>query len=110
LKPGDSVRLSTGKNVFRKGYLGGWTDEIFRVKSCQTTDPVTYEVIDAGGETIKGRLYAEELQKVDEPEEYAVEKILKTRRRAGRVEYFVKWKNYPPSANSWVDNVKRIAH
>jgi hypothetical protein len=109
LKPGDSVRMSAGKNVFRKGYVGGWTDEIFRVKSCQTTTPVTYEEVDAVGEVLKGRFYGEELQKVDELEEYVVEKVLKTRRRAGRIEYFVKWKNYPSTTNSWVDDVKRLA-
>ena len=36
-----------------------------------------------------------------EEEEYQVEKILRVRMRAGRKEYFLKWKNYPDSENTW---------
>ena len=32
---------------------------------------------------------------------YEVEKILRRRVKAGRVEYFLKWKGYPSSENSW---------
>lgn len=43
----------------------------------------------------------EEETEGQEEEEYAVEKILKRRRKNGRVEYFLKWKNYPDSSNTW---------
>jgi len=36
-------------------------------------------------------------------EQFDVEKILKTRRRAGKVEYLVKWLGYPKKINSWTD-------
>ena len=35
-------------------------------------------------------------------EVYDVEKVLKTRRRGGKVEHLVKWKGYPDKFNSWV--------
>ena len=35
---------------------------------------------------------------------YDVEKVLKTRRRNGRIEYYVKCKGYPYKINSWIDS------
>ena len=75
------------------------------------TVPVTYGLQDLADEDIKGRFYEQELQKVVETERvYVVEKILKTRKRAGKIEYFVKWRSYPDKFNSWVDNVDTVLH
>ncbi|VDN98154.1 unnamed protein product [Rodentolepis nana] len=35
------------------------------------------------------------------PDEYIVEKVLRVRIRSGVKEYFLKWKGYPDSENSW---------
>ena len=109
LNIGDCVRMSRSSVTFRKGYVGGWTEEIFNVTACYPTVPVTYAVSDASGEPIKGRFYEWELQKVDKPVDgyYVIEKILKTRRLSGRVEYFVKWRGYPDSMNSWTNEVRK---
>ena len=42
-------------------------------------------------------------EEVEEEEEaYVVEKILKKRTtKSGKVEYFLKWKNYPDTDNTW---------
>jgi hypothetical protein len=36
---------------------------------------------------------------------YIVEKVLKTRKRNGKLKYFVKWKGYPDKFNSWTTDV-----
>ena len=73
------------------------------------THPVTYGLKDATGESIKGSFYEPELQTVDKTDDvYVVEKVLKTRRRGGRVEYFVKWRGYPDKFNSWTADVVKI--
>ena len=110
LKVGDHVRVSEERRVFAKGYAGSWSTEIFRVKERYPTVPVTYSLNDAPGETIKGRWYEWELQFIVPPSDdyYHVEKILKTRKRGKRIEYFVKWLGYPDSMNSWTDAVRQL--
>jgi hypothetical protein len=107
---GQTVRLSTSRMVFRKGYLGSWSEEIFTVTDRYPTVPVTYGIKDAAGEPVKGKMYELELQAVDKPADdfYLVERVLRTRRRGGKVEHLVKWLGYPESMNSWVEDVRRV--
>jgi Chromo (CHRromatin Organisation MOdifier) domain len=110
LRVGDTVRISFTRKIFRKGYVGNWSEELFTVSALHPTVPVTYDVTDAAGDTIKGRFYEWELQKVVKPADdyYVVEKILKSRRRGGKVEYLVKWRGYPDSMNSWSSDVRPV--
>jgi hypothetical protein len=101
---GDTVRISGAKRVFAKGYRDKWSEEIFKVCHVYVTDPVTYGLTDYTGERIKGKFYAEELQKVVK-EVFRIEKVLKTRVRSGRTEYYVKWLGYFDKFNSWVDDI-----
>jgi hypothetical protein len=104
LKVGDKVRISKTRRVFGKGYLPNWTEEIFTVNEAIRTKPTTYKLADYDGEVLEGSFYDRELQKVTKTDDvYKVEHILRTRRRAGRKEYFVKWRGYPKKFNSWVD-------
>ena len=41
---------------------------------------------------------------VKENNVYDVEKVLRTRRRNDKVEYYVKWIGYPDKFNSWTDS------
>jgi len=104
---GDMVRITMQKRPFRKGYLGQWSEEIFEIASRLATTPVTYEVRDLAGELIKGRFYEPEVQKVlkSRDEYFDVDRILKTRKRAGKIEYLVSWKGYPAKFNSWVSDI-----
>lgn len=97
-KVGDHVRLSKYRTVFEKGYTPNWTAEIFRIRKVQySTDPITYLLADYQNREIKGSVYAEELQPVQQPDVYLVEKII--RRRNGKA--YVKWLGFGPEHNSW---------
>jgi hypothetical protein len=83
--------------------------ELFVIAVRYATAPVTYGLKDLTGEEIKGRFYEQELQKVIKTDsEYIIEKVLKTRKRNGQVEYFVKWKGYANKFNSWTTDVHTV--
>ena len=74
------------------------------------TSPVTYAIKDVADEVIKGRFYEPELHLIiNEDNVYDVEKVLKTRRRNGKIEYYVKWKGYPDKFNSWIDSCSLVS-
>lgn len=45
-KIGDKVRINKYKNVFAKGYIGNYTEEIFSISKVLNTTPVTYKIED----------------------------------------------------------------
>ena len=105
LKLGDYVRISKTKRTFRKSYLPSWTTELFTITHVKRTTPVTYIIADSDGEELKGSFYTQELQRVQPPEMYDIESIIKKRKKRGKVQFFVKWANYPNSFNSWVEDI-----
>ena len=107
---GDAVRISRRKGTFDKSYEGNWSREIFKIDSRLPTVPVTYTLTDLMGESIKGRFYQPEIQKIThrQDEQFAIDKIIKTRRRGGKVQYFVSWVGYPAKFNSWIDEFQSI--
>ena len=65
---GDHVRISKYKNVFSKGYLPNWSEEIFIINKVKNTVPWPYLINDLKGEEIKRIFYEKELQKTDQKE------------------------------------------
>ena len=110
---GDTVRIAMSRHSpFVKGYTDKWTRELFEIGSRLPTVPSTYALKDMSGESIKGKFYEQELQKVTQRRDahFHIDKILKTRRGAdGKVRYFVSWVGYPSKFNSWVDAVVPIS-
>ena len=104
---GDKVRISMQRRPFKKGYVGNWSEELFVVGTRLPTSPVTYKLKDLAGDDIKGTFYTDELQFVTKLDDalFDVERIVKTRKRAGKVEYLVKWRGYSDKFNSWVDTL-----
>ena len=95
---GDKVRLNKKFRPFKKGYLPGWTEEVFLVQRIHTTQPVvTYKLTEWNGTPIKGTFY-EDVQKVVEPDKalFRIDQVLK---RKGK-QVFVSWKGWPKEYNS----------
>ena len=97
-KVGDHVRISRDKNIFAKGYMPNWSEEVFVIKKVKNTVPWTYVIKDLNGEEITETFYEKELQKTSQ-EEFRIEKVI---RRKGH-KLYVKWKGYDVSFNSWID-------
>ena len=85
-KVGDHVRISKYKNIFAKGYMPNWSEEVFVIKKIKNTVPRTYVI---NGEENIGTFYEKELQKINQ-EEFRIEKVI--RRKGDKL--YVKWKGY----------------
>ena len=73
----DHVRISNYTNIFAKGYVPNWSEEIFVVEKIKDTVPWSYVISDLNEEEIIGSFYEKELQKTNR-KEFRIEKILKT--------------------------------
>ena len=75
-KVGDYVRISKYKNIFAKGYMPNWSEEIFVIKKVKNTVLWTYIINDLNGEEIIGAFYEKELQGTNQ-QEFRIEKVIK---------------------------------
>ena len=97
-KVGDHVRTSKYKNIFAKGYIPNWSEEVFVIKKVKNTVPWTYVINDLNGEEITESFYEKELQKTNQKES-RTEKVIK--RKGDKL--YIKWKGYDNSLNCWID-------
>ena len=102
-KVGDRVRISKYKNIFAKGYMPNWSEEIFVINKVKNTIPRTYVINDLNDEEITRTFYEKELQKTNQ-EEFRIEKVI--RRKGDKL--YVKWKGYHNSFNSWIDKASLV--
>ena len=98
-KIGDRVRISLEKNIFEKGYVTNWTEEIFVIYDIKYSNVPYYYLKDLNNEKLEGIFYEQELQKTKQDDLYIIEKILKTKNS----NIFVNWKGYDNSFNSWIN-------
>jgi transposase InsO family protein len=63
-KVNDSVRLSSFRKTFKRGYEKKFTEEIFAISDIYPTNPRTYAVRDKDNEILEGAVYEQELIKV----------------------------------------------
>ena len=114
LKRGDLVRITHMKHPFRRSYQQQYTSEVFKTSNRQNKNGIPmYSLKDLNNQNISSALlYSSELQKVEKDENslWFIDKILKKRRRNGKLQYFVSWEGFPKSFNSWIpsEEVKKV--
>ena len=101
-KVGDRVCFNKFHRTFEKGYLPGWTEEVFVVQRVVSGVMPTYKIHEWDDTLVKGMFYEADLQKVHVSDDvlFHIEKVLK--RQKDRV--LVKWKGWPDKYNSWIAN------
>ena len=96
-KVGGNARISKYKNIFAKGYVPNWSEEVFVIKKVKNTVLWTYTISDLNGEEIVEK-DEKELQKTNQ-NEFRVKKLIKRKSD----ELYVKWRGSDSSFNSWID-------
>ena len=101
LKVGDRVRLNKKFRLFKKGYLPGWTEEVFVIRESIPGPVPTYKLEEWDGTPLKGTFYEQDVQKVNVKDDdiFRIEKIVK-RKGNKMLEH---WKGWPHKYNSWIE-------
>ena len=73
------MRLNKKFRQFKKGYLPGWTEEVFVVARVRSGVVPTYKINEWDGTPVEGTFYAEDVQKVNVKDDdvFRIEKIVK---------------------------------
>lgn len=111
LTKGTTVRISTDRATFQKGYEKGWSEEEFKITKVILGSPTTYRIEDFQGEAIDGIFYDYDLVPCENKEQlYRIERVIDKRTRKGRKQILVKWLGFTDAYNSWedADNVVKI--
>ena len=103
-KKRDHVRLANYKEVFDRGYLPNWSDEIMQIDAVKKGNVDTYKIKDETGAPFKGNFYADDLGKTRKDEEttYRIEKVYGKRIRNGQNQIRVKFFGFP--YKQWILN------
>ena len=97
-KIGGIVRIPKYKNIFAKGYIPNWCEEVFVITKVENTVPWTYVISDLKSKETAAAFYEKKLQKTNQ-KDFRVQKIFK--RKSSKL--YVKWKGYKNSLNTWID-------
>ena len=102
-KVGDTVRISSTRTRFERGYHQKFTTEVWTIhKVLDNLPQPRYTVKDERGDDLDCILHENELVAYEPSGVYEIEKILKTRWRKGKKEALVRWLHYDASFDSWV--------
>ena len=91
-KISDIVRIPKYKNIFAKGYVPNWSEEVCVIKKVKDTVPWTYIIIRNFWNVLQKRIAK------NKSKEFRVEEVIK--RKGDKL--YVKWKGYDSYFNSWI--------
>ena len=98
---GTVVRLSSSRSLFPRAVYLKNTCETFTISKVLGSIPPSYVIKDTSGNEIKGVFYRSELTPIVQKDLYPI-KVLKQRKIGKKVEYLVKWIDYPYAENTWI--------
>ncbi len=103
-KIGDHVKIlnSDSAEVFSKGYLPGYTKEIFVIRKIYKGPPLNYRISDLAGDRIDGTFYAQDFKKAILPTDFQIEKILRSKKIGKTKHYLVSYKGWPTKFDEWL--------
>ena len=79
-KIGNILRISKYKNIFAKGYLQNWSEEVFLIEKVKSTVPWTHVTSDLNREEIVGTFFLKRIEKNETKRIYDRKINLKKRR------------------------------
>jgi transposase InsO family protein len=100
---GQTVRVKALPSRFDRGYHERFNREHFKIINVTTRMPIAMYTLQSlnNNEIIKGNFYSNELQPI-KGDIYKMT-VLKSRRRRGKLQHFVKWRDFDDSHNEWLD-------
>ncbi len=103
-KTGQYVRISRlASGPFIKNFDQNWSEEVFKVAHIdRMMMPIMYILEDWQNKSITGKFYRQELQLVDRPEIYRIEKVIRTKGVGKHKQLYVKWYGYGKEHSSWI--------
>lgn len=97
------VRIQASRHTFSRTLHIANTYELFKIEKVNKDHvPVTYNLSELDGEPIRGVFYREELTPVEDKGLYAIE-IIKKRKRKRKIQYLIRYVNFPASSEKWVN-------
>ena len=102
-KIGDSVRISSLRTAFDRGYHQNFTTEVWTVSKVLDNLPLArYIVKDEENEELNNVLNENELVAYQPSDVFQIDKVIGTRWRNGKKQFLVSWLHYDDKFNSWI--------